>query len=149
MSYADGTLNGAERINPKMRKPSPRSLPSLSIRIDLDEGRIGPGKVQLLENIRSCGSIIAAGRAMNMSYRRAWGLVDEINRICNRTAVQRWEGGKGGGGAMLTPFGESLVARYRKIERLVGSAVHAELLALLGDDDAAPSKPSQKRASRH
>jgi len=76
-----------------MRKSLPRSLPSLSIRIDLDQGRIGPGKVQLLENIRSCGSIFAAGRAMNMSYRRAWGLVDEINRICKRTAVQRWEGG--------------------------------------------------------
>jgi molybdate transport system regulatory protein len=125
-----------------MRKSLPRSLPSLSIRIDLDQGRIGPGKVQLLENIRSCGSIFAAGRAMNMSYRRAWGLVDEINRICKRTAVQRWEGGKGGGGAMLTPFGESLVARYRKIERLVGSAVHQELIALRGD--TAPSKPSQK-----
>ena len=113
-----------------MRKSLPRSLPSLSIRIDLDQGRIGPGKVQLLENIRSCGSIFAAGRAMNMSYRRAWGLVDEINRICNRTAVQRWEGGKGGGGAMLTPFGESLVARYRKIENSVGRAVGKELRAL-------------------
>ena len=115
-----------------MRKiPKSSPTPSLSIRIDLDTGgRIGPGKIQLLENIHSCGSIMAAGRAMNMSYRRAWGLVDEINRICNRTAVQRWEGGKGGGGAMLTPFGVSLVARYRKIERLVGSAVHKDLLAL-------------------
>jgi molybdate transport system regulatory protein len=103
-----------------MRKSSPRSFPSLSLRIDLGpEGRIGPGKIQLLENIASCGWIIAAGRAMNMSYRRAWGLVDEINRICNRTAVQRWEGGKGGGGAMLTPFGMSLVARLSK-DRTVG-----------------------------
>jgi molybdate transport system regulatory protein len=81
-----------------MRKSLPRSLPSLSIRIDLDEGRIGPGKVQLLENIRSCGSISAAGRAMNMSYKRAWDLMDEINRICKRTAVERWDGGKHGGG---------------------------------------------------
>jgi len=122
-----------------MRKSSPRSSPSLSIRIDLDTGgRIGPGKIQLLENIHSCGSIIAAGRVMNMSYRRAWSLVDEINRICNRTAVQRWEGGKGGGGgAMLTPFGESLVARYRKIEHLVESAAHEDLLALQADADAA------------
>jgi molybdate transport system regulatory protein len=67
---------------------------------------------------------------MNMSYKRAWGLADEINRICNRTAVQRWEGGKGGGGAMLTPFGLSLVARYRKIEHSVNSAARKELLAL-------------------
>jgi molybdate transport system regulatory protein len=110
----------------------------LSLRIDLDtQGRIGPGKIQLLENIRSCGSISAAGRAMNMSYKRAWDLVDEINRICKRTAVERWEGGKGGGGAMLTPFGVSLVTRYRKIERLVGTAVRKELVALLADADAA------------
>jgi molybdate transport system regulatory protein len=132
-----GTKSRESRKKPQMRKSSQTPLPSLSIRIDLSpEGRIGPGKIQLLENIHSCGSIMAAGRAMNMSYRRAWGLVDEINRICNRTAVQRWEGGKGGGGAMLTPFGVSLVARYRKIERLVGRAVHKELLALLADTDA-------------
>ena len=126
-----------------MRKSSLRSLPSLSLRIDLDaQGRIGPGKIQLLENIRSCGSISAAGRAMNMPYKRAWVLVDEINRICKRAAVEPWEGGKGGGGATLTPFGVSLVARYRKIERLAGSAAHKELHALWADIDA--QEPSQK-----
>ena len=115
----------------KMRKSSPTPLLSLSIRIDLDtEGRIGPGKIQLLENIHSCGSISAAGRAMNMSYRRAWGLVHEINRICRRAAVERQAGGRNGGGAVLTPFGESLVARYRKIEGSVGRAVGKELRAL-------------------
>ena len=72
---------------PNMRKPSMTLLPTLSVRIDLDtEARIGPGKIQLLENIRACGSISAAGRAMNMSYRRAWKLVDEINHICKRAA---------------------------------------------------------------
>src|SRR6516165_422197 len=106
-------------------------IPSLILRIYLDaEGHIGHGKIQLLENIRSCGSISAAGRAMNMSYRHAWALVDEVNRVCKRPAVQPREGGKHGGGATLTPFGVSLVARYRKIERLVGSAVHKEMLAL-------------------
>jgi molybdate transport system regulatory protein len=75
-----------------MRKSSMTSLPSLSVRIDLDtEGRIGPGK--MLENIRAYGSISAAGRAMDMSYKRAWGLVDEINRICRRAAVERQVGG--------------------------------------------------------
>src|SRR4030088_82797 len=117
-----------------MSKPSGRSLPSLSVRIDLDsEGRIGPGKIQLLENIRSCGSISAAGRAMDMSYKRAWDLVDEINRICKRAAVGRQTGGKNGGGAILTPFGMSLVARYRKIERDAASAVRKELRALRTD----------------
>jgi molybdate transport system regulatory protein len=117
-----------------MQKSGDRSLPSLSVRIDLDtEGRIGPGKIQLLENIRECGSISAAGRAMNMSYKRAWDLVDEINRICRQAAVARQTGGKNGGGAMLTPFGTSLVARYRKIERDAASAVRKELMALRSD----------------
>jgi molybdate transport system regulatory protein len=106
----------------------------LSLRIYLDaQGHIGHGKIELLENIRSCGSISAAGRAMNMSYRRAWLLVDEVNRICGRPAVATQEGGKHGGGAKLTPFGLSLIARYRKIERSVKSAVRRELLALRAD----------------
>ena len=89
-----------------MQKSGANPLPSLSVRIDLDpEGRIGPGKIQLLENIQACGSISAAGRAMDMSYKRAWDLVDEINRICKRAAVERQTGGKNGGGANLTSFG--------------------------------------------
>jgi len=114
-----------------MRKSATTSLPSLSVRIDLDEvGRIGPGKILLLEQIQSRGSISAAGRAMNMSYKRAWDLVDEINRICRRAAVERQAGGKNGGGAVLTPFGLSLVAHYRKIERSAETAARKELRAL-------------------
>jgi molybdate transport system regulatory protein len=125
---------------PKMQKSSTTLLPSLSVRINLGtEARIGPGKIQLLENIGACGSISAAGRAMDMSYRRAWVLVDEINRICGRAAVERQVGGKNGGGAILTPFGLSLVARYRKIEHHVESAARKELLALQADVDA-PNK---------
>jgi molybdate transport system regulatory protein len=117
-----------------MPKSVASPLPSLSVRIDLDtEGRIGPGKIQLLENIHACGSISAAGRAMDMSYKRAWDLVDEINRICRQAAVERQTGGKNGGGAVLTPFGISLVARYRKIERDAATAVRKELQALRTD----------------
>src|ERR1700759_3223046 len=93
-----------------MQKSSARPLPSLSVRIDLDtEGRIGPGKIALLENIQKHGSISAAGRAMDMSYKRAWDLVDEINSLCGQAAVERQTGGKQGGGAALTPLGEKLV----------------------------------------
>jgi molybdate transport system regulatory protein len=114
-----------------MSKVEAKSLPSLSVRIDLDpESRIGPGKIELLENIEACGSISAAGRAMDMSYKRAWDLVDEINRICGHAAVERQTGGKNGGGAILTPFGTSLVARYRKIERAAANAAHKQLQAL-------------------
>ena len=114
-----------------MPKSSVKSLPALSVRIDLaPEGRIGPGKIQLLENIREHGSISAAGRAMEMSYKRAWDLVDEINRICRQSAVEPQTGGKNGGGSVLTPFGISLVKRYRTIERDAASAVRKELQAL-------------------
>ena len=109
-------------------------IPSLILRIYLDvEGHIGHGKIELLENIRSCESISVAGRAMNMSYRHAWVLVDQMNRSCARAVVETQEGGKHGGGAVLTPFGLSLVARYRKIQRSVQSAVRKELLALQAD----------------
>ena len=67
---------------------------------------------------------------MDMSYKRAWDLVDEVNRMCRQAAVERQTGGKNGGGATLTPFGASLVARYRKIERNATSAARKELDAL-------------------
>jgi molybdate transport system regulatory protein len=109
-------------------------LPSLKIRIELDaEGRIGPGKIRLLEAINTCGSISAASRLMNMTYRRAWSLVDEVARIFNRDIVVGRVGGNDGGGAELTPFGLELVARYREIERSIERATREELLALEAD----------------
>jgi molybdate transport system regulatory protein len=127
-------ISKLSRSRSSMGKPNAGSLPNLSLRIDLDtESRIGPGKIQLLENIDKFGSISAAGRAMDMSYKRAWDLVDEINRVCRQAAVERQTGGRNGGGAALTPFGASLVARYRKIERDAASAVRKELAALSND----------------
>ena len=111
----------------------------LYLRIDFGEhGALGPGKTRLMELIAETGSISAAGRAMNMSYKRAWDLVDEINHLCRRAAVERQAGGKNGGGAVLTPFGLSLVARYRKIERSAESAARKELRALRADISARP-----------
>ncbi|UTD28480.1 winged helix-turn-helix domain-containing protein [Bradyrhizobium sp. WD16] len=111
-----------------------KQIPHLSIRIDLDaDGRIGPGKIELLEQIRTQGSISAAGRAMKMSYKRAWDLVEEITRICGRAVVTRQTGGKDGGGAALTPLGESLIERYRRIEKAAIDAARADLLGLRSD----------------
>ncbi|MGO9361760.1 MAG: winged helix-turn-helix domain-containing protein [Xanthobacteraceae bacterium] len=117
-----------------MKKPTRKPLPSLSLRIDLEgDARIGPGKIALLEQIGSCGSISAAGRAMDMSYKRAWDLVDEINRTCGRDTVERQTGGKNGGGAVLTSFGEELISRYRRIERDAATAVRKDLVKLQAD----------------
>ena len=89
----------------------------LSIRIDLENGdRIGPGKVALLEAIRATGSISGAARALGMSYRRAWLLVEEINHALREPAVAAETGGRRGGGAVVTPAGEQLVGHYRTIE---------------------------------
>ncbi|WP_316160572.1 winged helix-turn-helix domain-containing protein [Bradyrhizobium sp. SZCCHNRI20481] len=125
--------------------PKANALPSLSLRIDLDDGsRIGPGKIALLENIARHGSISAAGRAMDMSYKRAWDLVDEINRVCRQPAVARQTGGRNGGGAALTTFGAQLVERYRRIERDAADAVKKDLAALRSDIE----KPRKARGAK-
>lgn len=79
-----------------------------------DEIAFGPGKAELLEAIESTGSISAAGRMMDMSYRRAWLLVDAMNRSFREPVVDAARGGKHGGGAHLTPFGKEVLARYRE-----------------------------------
>lgn len=85
----------------------------LSIRLDLPGiGQIGPGKIELLRRIREQRSIAAAARTMNMSYRRAWLLVDELNGLFGRPVVEKWLGGTSRGGATLTPAGEKLVDNY-------------------------------------
>ncbi len=103
----------------------------LSIRIDLDgDRRLGPGKVLLLERIAACGSISAAGRSLNMSYRRAWQLVADMNASFEAPLVAAQMGGRHGGGATLTPLGRDLVGRYRAIEREAEAAVEPHLDAL-------------------
>ncbi len=101
------------------------------LRIDFDESRaIGPGKVRLLELVGETGSISAAGRAMGMSYRRAWLLVDALNQTFRSPVVQTRGGGVGGGGADLTPFGAGLVASYRTMEREARDALARHLSEL-------------------
>jgi molybdate transport system regulatory protein len=103
----------------------------LSIRIDLSSGgRIGPGKIELLEAIRTTGSISAAARAIGMSYRRAWLLVDEINQMLGEPAVKAETGGVRGGGAAITPTGEQMVDLYRAIETRARTAADGEFRAI-------------------
>lgn len=106
-------------------------MASMSIRIDFaGDGRLGPGKVELLERIAEHGSIAAAGRAMAMSYRRAWLLVAEINASFREPLVSSQMGGRQGGGAVLTPLGQEIVRRYRALEREAAAAVAPHLRAL-------------------
>jgi len=104
----------------------------LSIRIDLAPGfRIGPGKVRLLEAIAEHGSISAAGRALGMSYRRAWTLVEAMNTGFGRPVVEAQTGGKAGGGARLSALGAEVVARYRAVERAAEAAALPHLAGLM------------------
>ena len=98
------------------------------LRIDFPPaGRLGRGKIMLLELIRETGSISAAGRAMDMSYRRAWLLVDALNRMFSEPSVDTQRGGKQGGGALVTPFGEELIRRYRQMEERAQAAIAEDL----------------------
>lgn len=104
----------------------------LWIKIDLGaRGQIGPGKIGLLKAVASEGSISAAARAMGMSYRRAWLLVDAINRTCGQPAVDTHIGGTDRGGATLTPLGEELVALFENVQEQAQDAARQRLTALL------------------
>src|SRR5271166_4878764 len=103
----------------------------LSIRLDLASGaRIGPGKVAVLEEIARSGSISGAGRALHISYRRTWELVEDLNASLGAPVVQTAAGGSGGGGASLTEVGQAVVTRYRAIEEDCAAAARKHLVAL-------------------
>jgi molybdate transport system regulatory protein len=111
-------------------KPANRTL-GARLRIVLERDvAIGPGKADLLEGIAATGSISAAGRSMGMSYRRAWLLVDTMNRCFREPLVETATGGMGGGGARLSPLGHEVLGRYRRMEALAGDAIEPEMRAL-------------------
>jgi len=123
----------------------PKNLPSISLRLDLEGGRLGPGKAALLERIEQCGSIAAAGRSLGMSYRRAWSLVTELNAIFGRPLVETQHGGKTGGGAALTDLGRRVVGHYRDAERASAEASRSSLEALQAEIDRAEDQGPEAR----
>ncbi len=88
---------------------------------------IGPGKADLLDAIARSGSISAAAREMGMSYRRAWVLVDTMNRCFREPLVVTVKGGSSGGGAQVTEFGLDILSRYRAMELTAAAAVANEM----------------------
>ncbi|MBS0539748.1 MAG: LysR family transcriptional regulator [Proteobacteria bacterium] len=109
-----------------------RVTPSLHLRLDFGDKRsLGPGKVRLLELVKETGSISAAGRALEMSYRQAWLLIDELNSTFAEPLVAAQVGGGGGGGARLTKAGADVIRLYRAFERSANAAASGSIRALV------------------
>ncbi|WP_343502992.1 winged helix-turn-helix domain-containing protein [Alloyangia pacifica] len=126
----------------KESRPEMQSPPRLRLRILFGtDAMLGPGKADLLEQIRETGSIAAAGRAMAMSYKRAWSLVEEMNHAFRAPLVDSSRGGARGGGAHLTETGEEVLANYRALEETIAEAGADRietLRALLRDAPVSP-----------
>ncbi|HVY08020.1 MAG TPA: LysR family transcriptional regulator [Burkholderiales bacterium] len=112
---------------PGTDKPSKQSLQP-QIRIMFRKAiAMGPGKADLLRAIQDTGSISAAARRMDMSYRRAWLLVDTMNQSFKSPVVETLTGGRAGGGAVVTELGREVLARYSDMEKKASASVAREL----------------------
>jgi molybdate transport system regulatory protein len=121
---------------------------SVSFRVDFGPHcAIGPGKISLLEHIGGTGSLSQAARRMQMSYRRAWLLLEDLNTSFQQPVARMSVGGKGGGGASLTPFGAELVAAYRDLEAQIRKRVQTAFPPTVLPANGAPRrrKPVPKR----
>jgi molybdate transport system regulatory protein len=111
--------------------PKNRSLISPELRLHLTDGiAMGPGKAALLESIPATGSISAAARALGMSYKRAWLLVDSMNAHFHGPLVEAAKGGSDRGGAVLTALGNDVLASYRRMEHKMTKGIASEVAAL-------------------
>lgn len=122
--------------------------PPLSLRLRIDLGpdcSIGPGKIALLEQIERSGSLSKAARTLKMSYRRAWLLLEDLNRTLGQPVTTASVGGAGGGGAQITPFGQHIVAAFRQIERASLDCATQHLDWLLQAGVAASPAPAAPR----
>jgi molybdate transport system regulatory protein len=116
-----------------IRRPTKRTDVSVGVHLRVTLNRdvaIGPGKADLLEGIAATGSIAAAGRRMGMSYKRAWLLVDTMNRCFRAALVAAAKGGPTGGGAQLTPLGAEVLATYRRMQARTWKAIARDLAGL-------------------
>jgi len=115
--------------------PRRAARPVARFRIRITTGdviAIGPGKIALLEAVIETGSITAAAKHLDMSYRRAWLLLDELNHALRRPAVDSAKGGAHGGGSAITDTGLALIELYRRIEATAARTCEADLAKLIG-----------------
>lgn len=123
----------AEREANRLQRPGAKEV-RLMIRVAMGpDGSLGPGKIKLMELVEEKGSIAGACRAMGMSYRRAWILLQSLNAAFREEVIATRHGGSKGGGAGLTPFGRVLLDRYKAIQEKAAAAVAPELTALQAD----------------
>jgi len=124
------------------------TAPSVRFRVDfgVDEA-VGPGKIALLEQIGRGGSLSQAARDLKMSYRRAWQLLESLNTTFREPVVLTQKGGRGGGGATLTPFGRALIESYRAFDAEV-QALAGEAFASLTGNARGPAarRPARRRS---
>jgi molybdate transport system regulatory protein len=116
------------------RKPVGEGKPQARFRFRITAGdhiAIGPGKIALLEAIAATGSLSAAAESLDMSYRRAWLLLDEMNRLLSGPVVDSLRGGAHRGGSELTALGRDLIETYRRIETTAESACADDIRRLL------------------
>jgi len=119
--------------------------PAVRFRVDFGRaGAIGPGKIALLEHIGSAGSLSQAARELGMSYRRAWQLLESLNSSFHERVVLTAKGGRGGGGARLTPFGRLLIRSYRDFDAEVQQRAARSFRAI-----ADRSRPMPATRGRH
>jgi molybdate transport system regulatory protein len=105
------------KVRAGLRSTPKVTYPGIRFRIEFGpRSGVGPGKIALLEQIGRCGSLSQAARNLNMSYRRAWQLLDSLNRCFLEPVVRTSKGGRGGGGATLTLLGERLINVYRAFD---------------------------------
>jgi molybdate transport system regulatory protein len=124
------------------------SAATLGVRLRIDIGSdcsIGPGKIALLEQIERSGSLSKAARILKMSYRRAWLLLEDLNRTLGQPVTTASVGGAGGGGARITPFGRHVIATFREIEDAAMGAAAQKLDWLLQSGVAAVPAPVAPR----
>lgn len=125
------------------------TAPRISLRMDLPNGsRLGPGKIELLEAVLRRRSISAAARDLNMSYRRAWLLIDDINRAFSEPAVATFPGRSQGAGAELTPFGARLIALYREAERQCVQSAAGPIGELIAASNASYERQETSRSQK-
>jgi molybdate transport system regulatory protein len=121
----------------------------IRFRVDLaPRCSLGPGKIALLEAIEEKGSLTHAAASLGMSYRYAWLLLEDLRRSFREPVTRATVGGRRGGGVTLTPFGNSLVRRYKQASRRIEAAARSAFAPLVRKAVARPARGARKARAR-